>query len=140
MAWMRGLLAVVLVIQLGAVGSAKAEPDKPLNSAGSSSPWSVGVSESQKKLAQEELASGNTFFADGNYEDAAKHYERALASWAHPAIRFNLVNAYMKLRRHLDANAQIDKVLEYGESPLGPEMERAAKLALQTSRLPIAWV
>ncbi|MGE3768605.1 MAG: hypothetical protein AB7L94_40515 [Kofleriaceae bacterium] len=85
---------------------------------GSDSPWSRGVSDQQKKTAQALLEKGNQLMLASKFKDAVPIYEQALASWDHPAIRFNLVKALIGLDKVLEAAENLDKALAYGAAPL----------------------
>jgi hypothetical protein len=82
------------------------------------SPWSRGVSDEQKRIAQGLLEQGNQLMLASKFKEAVPIYERALASWDHPAIRFNLVKALIGLDKVLDAADNLDKALAYGAAPL----------------------
>lgn len=82
------------------------------------SPWSRGVSDEQKKTAQDLLEQGNQLMLASKFKEAVPIYERALASWDHPAIRFNLVKALIGLDKVLEAADNLDKALAYGAAPL----------------------
>jgi hypothetical protein len=82
------------------------------------SPWSRGVSAAQKATAQALLEQGNDLFVQNQYKDALAKYQDAVASWDHPAIRFNMVRALIALDRPLDAYDNLQKALAYGKDPL----------------------
>jgi hypothetical protein len=82
------------------------------------SPWSRGVTDAQKKTAQDLLEQGNQLMLASRFKEAVPIYERALASWDHPAIRFNLVKALIGLDKVLEASENLDKALAYGADPL----------------------
>jgi tetratricopeptide (TPR) repeat protein len=103
---MRGFL-------LGAVLLAAAAPawaDTP--------PWSVGVTDAQKSQAQAALEQGNALFLDKKYAEAMEKYKAAVASWDHPAIRFNIVRCLIQLDRPVEASDNLKLALKYGAAPL----------------------
>lgn len=79
--------------------------------------WSTGVSPERRAVAKARLDEGNELFVRNQFRDALVKYEEALASWDHPAIRFNAVRCLIALERPLDALLYIDKALAYGEDP-----------------------
>lgn len=81
-------------------------------------PWAVGVSDAQKAKAQQQLEVGNTLFLEKKYADALAQYREAVASWDHPAIRFNIVRCLIQLERYLDADENLKLTLKYGAAPL----------------------
>ncbi len=93
---------------------------------GADSPWSRGVTEAQKKTAHDLLEQGNQLMLASRFKEAVPIYERALASWDHPAIRFNLVKALIGLDKILDAADHLDKALAYGAAPLEEQVYREA--------------
>lgn len=93
---------------------------------GTDSPWSRGVTEEQKRAAQALLEQGNQLMLASKFKEAVPIYERALASWDHPAIRFNLVKALIGLDKVLDAALNLDKALAYGAAPLEDQVYQEA--------------
>jgi tetratricopeptide (TPR) repeat protein len=93
---------------------------------GADSPWSRGVTDEQKKTAQGLLEQGNQLMLASKFKEAVPIYERALASWDHPAIRFNLVKALIGLDKVLDAAENLDKALAYGAAPLEDQVYNEA--------------
>lgn len=89
-------------------------------------PWGKGVSEERKAAAQKLLEQGNDLLLQNQYRDALKLYEQAIASWDHPAIRFNMVRALIALDRSVDAADNLDKALAYGAAPLEDNVYREA--------------
>lgn len=81
-------------------------------------PWSRGVSAEQKETAQRLLAEGNDLFVVNQYKEALAKYQEAIASWDHPAIRFNVVRTLIALERPLEAYENLEKALAYGKEPL----------------------
>jgi tetratricopeptide (TPR) repeat protein len=97
--------------------AAPAVADEPTPEA-QEKPWSRGVSAEQKQTAQRLLEEGNDLFVRNQYREALARYQEAIASWDHPAIRFNVVRALIALDRPLDAYENLEKSLAYGKEPL----------------------
>jgi hypothetical protein len=89
-----------------------------LPAAADTPPWSVGVTEAQKAAAQKHLDAGNTKFLDQKYAEALESYKAAVASWDHPAIRFNMVRCLILLDKPVDASDNLKQALKYGAAPL----------------------
>ncbi|MGE5187282.1 MAG: hypothetical protein ACM31C_34780 [Acidobacteriota bacterium] len=103
---MRGLLAVTAMVV--AVGSAHADDQ----------PWAAGVTDAQRQTAQHWLDIGNAQFLDKRYADALESYQKAIAAWDHPAIRFNIVRCLIQLERTVEASDNLALALKYGSAPL----------------------
>ncbi|MBL0216313.1 MAG: hypothetical protein IPQ07_20810 [Myxococcales bacterium] len=99
-----------LALLLWTVESAVADPTPP--------PWVAGVSEQQKTTAHERLEEGNALFLDHKYAAALGEYERAVAAWDHPAIRFNIVRCLIQLDKPVEAFDNLTLALKYGAAPL----------------------
>jgi hypothetical protein len=63
----------------------------------------ANVSDVQMKSAETLLSEGNALFVDKRYADALAKYGEAIASWDHPAIRFNIVRCLIQLGRNFEA-------------------------------------
>ena len=85
-------------------------------------PWGKGVSAEHKATAQRLLGEGNDLFVQNNFREALARYEQAVASWDHPAIRFNMVRTLIALDRPLDASRSLERALAYGAAPLEEHM------------------
>src|SRR5687768_16838564 len=85
-------------------------------------PWSQGVTAAQRETAQRLLEEGNDLFVENKHREALAKYEEAVASWDHPAIRFNMVRALIALDRPLEAYESVLKALAHGAAPLEPEV------------------
>lgn len=81
-------------------------------------PWSAGVTEAQKAQAKVALDEGNALFLDKKYGEALARYQTAIASWDHPAIRFNVVRCLIQLDRPVEASDNLKLALKYGAAPL----------------------
>ncbi len=81
-------------------------------------PWGVGVTDAQKASAHERLEAGNALFLEHKYADALVEYQRAVAAWDHPAIRFNIVRCLIQLDKPVEAFDNLTLALKYGAAPL----------------------
>jgi tetratricopeptide (TPR) repeat protein len=81
-------------------------------------PWAAGVSNDRKRDAQKLLEDGNKLFIAKDYKAALATYEKAIAVWDHPAIRFNIVRSLVQLDRPIEAFDHLELALEYGAAPL----------------------
>lgn len=105
-AWV-GVLVSVLVLALDARPARADEPQ----------PWTVGVTAEQKAEARALLDAGNELFLARKYADALEQYRQAVKTWAHPAIRFNIVRCLVLLEKTLEAYEQLELALAYGAAP-----------------------
>jgi tetratricopeptide (TPR) repeat protein len=80
------------------------------------------VSPEQQAAALDLFRQGNAFFVDGQYPKALEEYRRAIVSWDHPAIRFNLAVCLVNLDQPVEAYENLEKALAYGEAPIGPDL------------------
>lgn len=103
---MRGWVLLLTLM----VGIARADGEEP---------WQVGVGEDQKQLARQKLDEGNALYVQNLYREAAAAYETALATWNHPAIRFNLAKTLIALDRPIEAFDQLELAMQFGPKPLG---------------------
>jgi hypothetical protein len=79
--------------------------------------WAKGVTPQHQKDANALFAEGNQLFAQQAHAPALEKYKAALALWDHPLIHFNTAVTEIRLDRILDAAADLDKALQYGEKP-----------------------
>jgi hypothetical protein len=89
-------------------------------------PWAKNVGDVQIKQAETLLAEGNTLFVEKRYADALERYTKAIASWDHPAIRFNMVRCLIQLGRNFEAFDNIVLALRYGPKPLEKDIYEEA--------------
>lgn len=85
-------------------------------------PWAQGVTDAQRAEAQKRLEEGNTLFLAQKYKGALEKYQAAVASWDHPAIRFNIVRCLIQLDRPVEASDNLQLALKYGADPLEAEV------------------
>ncbi|MBA3503514.1 MAG: PEGA domain-containing protein [Myxococcota bacterium] len=85
--------------------------------ASADSPWTVGVTESQKSQAKTALDAGNALFLEKKYSEALAQYQTAIGAWDHPAIRFNVVRCLIQLDRPVEAFDNLKIALKYGAAP-----------------------
>jgi tetratricopeptide (TPR) repeat protein len=102
-------------------GAAKTEEETP---------WSRGVSRADQKRALELFREGNSYFEQAKYTEAVAIYERALAVWDHPNIRFNMAFCLINMRQPLAAWSHLQQALRFGEAPLGERLHGEAMRAV----------
>ncbi len=81
-------------------------------------PWAVGVSDARMHDAETKLEQGNALFLKREYKEALALYREAIASWDHPAIRFNIVRCLIQLDDPVEAAENLELALKYGAAPL----------------------
>jgi tetratricopeptide (TPR) repeat protein len=81
-------------------------------------PWSKGVSMEKRRAAHRLLEQGNALFLEGKHREALPLYQRAIESWDHPAIRFNIVRTLIHLDRPVEAFENLEHALRFGSAPL----------------------
>lgn len=79
--------------------------------------WAKDVTPQHQKDANALFAEGNQLFAQQAHAPALEKYKAALALWDHPLIHFNTAVTEIRLDRILDAAADLDKALQYGDTP-----------------------
>ncbi|HSR99944.1 MAG TPA: hypothetical protein VLM79_22975 [Kofleriaceae bacterium] len=108
-----------------AAGAAKPGPmpktaEKPgtqLDKRGGTGDYRV-VSETNERAASAAFREGNERLNDGLFVKAAESYRKALASWDHPAIHYNLALALINLDQPIEVHEHMTKALQYGPDPL----------------------
>jgi tetratricopeptide (TPR) repeat protein len=80
--------------------------------------WQRGISAEQRSAADREFQAGNALFVRSEYAGAATHYRRALRSWDHPSIQFNLAVCLIYLDRPVEAYDAIEAALRFGRDAL----------------------
>ena len=116
---MRWGLAAVLVLLATLIASplhADSKKPRPVT------PWSEGVTPAAQDQALELFQAGNIFFEQAKYTEAVDRYEKALAAWDHPNIRFNMAVCLINMRQPLAAWDHLTKALRFGEKPLGKKL------------------
>lgn len=134
-----GRLAVVLALTLSAA-HASAQADLSGSEAPPAAPepeaageqadepaWARGVSAEQRAEAQRLLEEGNGLFLRGDHRAALAVYQKALAAWDHPAIRFNLARALIQLDRTLEAYDNVEQALRHGPGALEEHVYQEAQ-------------
>jgi hypothetical protein len=122
------LAACVALIASSASADSKKRPPVPVPVAPAppppqdDTPWGKGVSAERKAAAQRSLGEGNDLFVQNKFREALAKYEEAVASWDHPAIRFNMVRTLIALDRPLDASKSLERALAFGKGPLEDSM------------------
>lgn len=114
----RGLCVFALIV----LASPSARGDTKPPPSPDATPWSNGITAEQKTTAQALLGEGNDLFVQNRFREALAKYEEAVASWDHPAIRFNMVRTLIALDRPLDASRSLERALAFGQGPLEDSM------------------
>jgi hypothetical protein len=95
--------------------------------------WYRGVSKDKQKEAYDLFKQGNALFEENEYARAVELYQKALAVWDHPGIRFNLAVSLVNLDRVVEAHDQLEAAMRYGA--LGLETPQRFKEALTYKKL-----
>ena len=115
-----GFLLALLALPAGA----RAAQDDPVGAP--VRPWADGVSQERQDQALRVFQEGNALFEASQHAAALAKYREALASWDHPAIRFNAAVALVNLDQPLRAFEDLELALRYGDAPLGAEKYQQA--------------
>jgi hypothetical protein len=107
-------VCAVLVGGIAGPGAAYADRDDK--------PWEHGVSAEKQKRALKIFQAGNELFEQSKYTDAVVQYEKALAAWDHPKIRFNLALCLVHMRQPMPAWEHMKQALRFGDAPLGAKL------------------
>jgi hypothetical protein len=108
---LRACLVVLAMVLAVAPVAADSAPVKP---------WEEGVSRADQTRARALFDEGNALLIQGNVIQALVRYERAVAIWDHPAIRFNMAIVLIKLDRPIEAYQSIERALRHGPDALEP--------------------
>lgn len=85
---------------------------------GNDKPWNQGVPLATREAARDLFLEGNRLFNIPVYTRAAQKYIAALAMWKHPAFYFNLAITQLNLGQDLEARANLESALRYGQQVL----------------------
>ena len=105
----------------------KAGSDESLHQGGGNRPWAQGVSPERQKQALAKFREGNQQLNDGLFARASDTYRKALESWPHPAIHYNLALAQMNLDQPIEAHENFQKAIVFGDAPLQKDKLEHAK-------------
>lgn len=105
----------------------KAGADETLEHGGDHRPWAAGVSKERQQQALVVFREGNQQLNDGLFARASETYRKALESWQHPAIHYNLALAQMNLDQPIEAYENFAKAIAYGDAPLAKDKLEHAK-------------
>lgn len=109
----------------------RAQATEAPNIAGSEDmPWNRGVSVETRIAAREVFLEGNRLFKVPLFSQAALKYGEAISQWKHPAFYFNLALAEINLGQYVEARADLERALKYGEEPLRTDRFREAEKQL----------
>lgn len=97
---------------------------------GNDKPWNRDVPLATREAAKDLFLEGNRLFNIPVYARAADKYIAALAIWKHPAFYFNLAITQLNLGQDIEARDSLEKSLQHGEEPLGPEQFKEARRQL----------
>lgn len=138
---MWGLLGVVLACGLASAQPKPPEPkpaaapapeekagiDESLQQGGDHRPWAAGISQERQKQALVQFREANALLNQGLFARAADTYRKALETWPHPAIHYNLALAQMNLDQPIEAFENLGKAILYGDAPLEKDKLEHAK-------------
>lgn len=119
---------LVVCLLLGLAPPARAAPERALVPAGAAEgrPWAENVPEERQRLALGLFEEGNALFAASEYVAALVKYREALASWDHPAIRYNAAVALIMLDQPMAAHENLELALRHGAAPFAAEAHQQA--------------
>jgi hypothetical protein len=123
----RQALIASVVLACAAPAAAQTVPEAAPEAAAEEPPWARGVTAEQRAAAQRLLEDGNELFLRARHREALARYQEALASWDHPAIRFNIVRALIYLDRPVEAFENLELALRYGAAPLEEQVYAEAQ-------------
>jgi hypothetical protein len=140
---MWGLLGVTLACGLASAQPAPPDPKTPPDpkspgtgekaghdeslKGGDNRPWAAGISVGRQKQALVEFREANQQLNDGLFGRASETYRKALVTWPHPAIHYNLALAQMNLDQPVEAFENLQKAIVYGDAPLQKDKLEHAK-------------
>lgn len=105
----------------------KAGSDETLQQGGDNRPWAAGISIERQKKALLEFREGNALLNQGLFARASETYLKALTTWPHPAIHYNLALAQMNLDQPIEAYENFQKAIAFGDAPLEKDKLEHAK-------------
>jgi tetratricopeptide (TPR) repeat protein len=105
----------------------KAGSEESLQQGGDHRPWAAGISVERQKQALLEFREGNTLLNQGLFARASDTYRKALVTWPHPAIHYNLALAQMNLDQPIEAFENFGKAIVFGDAPLEKDKLEHAK-------------
>ncbi|HUH05113.1 MAG TPA: hypothetical protein VML75_24110 [Kofleriaceae bacterium] len=103
-------------------------------------PWSDGVSQENKDLANAAFRDANSLLKDNLFSDAVVQYRAALEHWDHPAIHYNMALALMNLEKPIEVYTELEEAMRYEGRALGPDKLEAAQRYLKLVSQQIAEV
>lgn len=103
-----------------------------------SAPWSQGIPLEQRRLARDIAIEADDLARKRYFATAAVKYEEAIALWPHPAFYFNLAVVQLNQQLPIQAHASIEKAMEHGPEPLGPENYETAGQYRELTRTKVA--
>lgn len=98
--------------------SEKAGTNESLQNGGDERPWAAGVKPAEQQIALQMFHDANVELNNGLFAKASDKYLDALKHWDHPAIHYNLALAEMNLDQPIEASANLQVAIRYGEAPL----------------------
>jgi hypothetical protein len=106
----------------------RAQPADAPSAAGSDDmPWNRGIASERRAGARQLFLEGNRLFKIPLFAQAVEKYDEALDQWKHPAFYFNLAFAQLNLGQDFEARDSLERALQYGPEPLGPDRFKEAQ-------------
>lgn len=138
MATMKHTLFALLFISLVLVAPRASHAQEA--EGGDDEPWSQGVSQDEKDLANAAFREGNSLLKDNLFSDAVEKYREALSHWNHPAIHYNMALALMNLEKPMEVYSELEEAMRYEGKALGTDKLEAAQRYLKLVSQQIAEV
>lgn len=98
------------------------ERDEALRRSGQDMPWAKDIDADRRATARRLHRLGNQAFGDARFAAALATYERALAVWDHPAIRYNMGECLLRMDRQVEAAHNFGLAIRFGVAPLGQRL------------------
>ena len=103
-------------------------------------PWAQGVSPSDQAQANELFEAGDALLREFQLAAALRKYEAALTHWRHPAIHYRVASILLSQGKQVQAYAQNEQALRFGEAPLGEQFFANATRIKQQLESTLVWL